>query len=106
MTALHHAIDSNSDAHITELLSHKDVDPNTTDKYGRTPLRVAVEYSRPKCVEALLTHKDINIHLKDDQSRTLLQVAELLLEVESDETYLDYQHNYEIIVALFHAFPL
>ena len=42
-TPLHSAIEMNVPEAITQLVSHPDIDVNATFKYGRTPLRLAVE---------------------------------------------------------------
>ena len=79
-TPLHFSIDNNNIALFKELLCHKDLDVNATDKYGHTPFHDAIECCRPLFVEALLTHKNINIHVKDNLGRTPLEITELLTD--------------------------
>jgi ankyrin repeat protein len=57
------------------LLERGDVDPDLTDKAGRTPLSYAAEFGREGVVKLLLEHGDVNTDLSDNDGRTPLSYA-------------------------------
>lgn len=49
---------------VRRLLKHYDIDVDSKDRDGNTPLQVAVEYRDSSVVRELLTSKGINANLK------------------------------------------
>ena len=77
-TGLHIAIFHPSkfkDKVFNALFNHKDIDVNAQDRFGLTPLHVAVRTKEYKFFEKLLTHPNIDISIKD-YPKTALETAE------------------------------
>ena len=79
------ALHETSRADIIEYLIEKGLNPNATDKYGNTPLWIAIFYRRTECVDILLKNSDIHFIRPDTQSYLTLaiirQESELALKL-------------------------
>ncbi|KAJ4318511.1 hypothetical protein N0V84_006838 [Fusarium piperis] len=75
-SALHHLLKlGGSDKAIFELLENKAVEVNIQDRFGSTPLHLAVDRQRPEVVRRLLLAKNIRLDLIDNRGRTPLALA-------------------------------
>jgi ankyrin repeat protein len=57
------------------VLTHPNININVFDKYGKTPLMIAVANYSLDIVEFLLTHPNINVNQRDGDGRTALFIA-------------------------------
>ena len=57
------------------LVESPDIDPNSSDSDGLTPLSYAANWGREDLVEWFLEHSDINPDLPDNNHRTPLSYA-------------------------------
>ena len=71
------------------LLKRSDVDPNTADEDGRTPLSLAASSGFEEFVEMLLVRNDINPDEPDERGRTPLSWASSYGKVEIVEMLLE-----------------
>lgn len=72
-SALHRAASENAAAIVGLLLEQQDIDPNTSDRSGWTPLLDAARHGADNAVLQLLAHPDIDIFQKGPTGKTLLQ---------------------------------
>ncbi|KAH8762210.1 ankyrin repeat-containing domain protein [Hyaloscypha sp. PMI_1271] len=63
------------EAVVRQLVGRGDVDINTKDQHGRTPLSTAVEGGYEAVVRQLVGHGDVDINTKDQHGRTPLSTA-------------------------------
>jgi ankyrin repeat protein len=70
---------------VDELLNNSQVDINLQDKWGWTPLMIAVRYSnKPKIiVKKLLGNPDIKINIQDKDGSTALHIASDIQKIDS-----------------------
>jgi len=57
------------------LLAKADIDPDSMDNYGRTPLSLAAWYGHEEAVKLLLAKADVDSNSKDNYGRTPLSWA-------------------------------
>ncbi|KAJ5742080.1 Ankyrin repeat-containing domain protein [Penicillium manginii] len=82
-TALHHAVAKGRDAVFRLLLANPDVDPNSRDNAGRTPLSWAVPnfYRSENVVEQMLRCERIHPDSRDNDGRTPLSWAVQFMQI-------------------------
>ena len=73
-TLLSYAAIHNNTTRVTQLLNHKDIDSETQDNNGRTPLSLAAEEGCTDII-SLLLGADVNPNTKDNNDRTALSYA-------------------------------
>ena len=60
---------------VALLLARKDVNPNSRDKHGWTPLRHAAHGYHREVIVILLEHEDVDVNLADNSGKTPLSEA-------------------------------
>jgi len=69
------ATGSGSEGAVKLLLRHRDVDPDSSDRTGRTPLSFAASGGHGGVVKLLLEHRNVNPNSHDCNDRTPLSLA-------------------------------
>ncbi|KAJ1713207.1 hypothetical protein NYO67_4605 [Aspergillus flavus] len=65
-TSLHHAVDSKSLQIVQRLVADTTLNPNITDRNGRTPLSCAAQQGDQQIVECLLRRPDVRVNAVED----------------------------------------
>ena len=75
LTPFSWATKSGHEAVVKMLLERDDVNPNTTDSYGKTPLSIAARKGHERVVKMLLERVDINPNTVTNHGDTPLFIA-------------------------------
>ena len=91
---------------LKDRLKNDDVDVNTQNETGWTPLHYAAEHNYVECVKLLLGVQNIDVNIKNKDGRTPLHISVFLLTIKCVKVLLAHQDIDVNIRDVFYDSPL
>mgnify|MGYP006286160581 CR=1 FL=1 len=93
--ALFEACKDNDINKALNLIHSTEIDVNTQDDFGDTPLYIATVRQNIEIIKALLTRADIKVHLKNDNNESAIDYAYLICNREIIEVFEEFEKKNE-----------